>query len=154
MPKNCIKSVVNKYRIIIDKAREDIFQNLPISQASYKQLTEIAASLFVKFPHIHSGLSGLVIAGFGTEDIFPSLQSFLIDGVADNQLKYKIHQIDKIDLNNYASIIPFAQSEMVSSFMEGVEPSYEGFIEKCLSEIFEQYPSVIIDNIDKLSDFR
>ena len=50
-----------------------------------------------------------------------------------------------------ASIIPFAQQDVIATFMEGIAPSCEEEIRKQLSSIFELYPSAIIDNISKLS---
>ena len=97
--------------------------------------------------------SGIVITGFGEKDIFPSLKSFLIEGIINNQLKYKEDKYSKIDFENVtAEILPFAQKEMVFTFMAGVDPSYQMAIEKDLSEIFEQYPELIIDNIEKLDE--
>jgi hypothetical protein len=154
MPKNYIKVLTDKYGTIIDSAKEKIFQNLPMTRASSNQLTEIATGLLVKFPKgvSHSGISGFVIAGFGIRDAFPVLQSFLIEGVANDHLKHKADKAYEITVENNAAIIPFAQSEMVATFMEGIEPNYKMAIERDLSQIFEHYPEVIIDRIEKLDD--
>ena len=154
VPQDYLKNLIAKYRTVIDKAKKEVFENLPITRILSNQLTEIAVSLFAKFPRdiIYSGLSGVVIAGFGTKDIFPSLKSFLIEGIVNNHLKYKDEKYYEITFQNNATIVPFAQSEMVSTFMEGVEPSYEIAIENFLSRIFSEYPQVIIDKIEKIDD--
>jgi hypothetical protein len=146
--------LIDKYRNFIDKAKEEVFENLPITNTLSEQLTSIAVTLFVKFPEnvVSPHVSGVVIAGFGEKDIFPSLKSFLIEGIANNYLKYKEHKSDEINFQNGATIIPFAQSEMVYTFMEGVEPGYEIAIEEYLTQIFKEYPQVIVDNIEKLND--
>jgi hypothetical protein len=155
IPENCTKDLIDKYETIIDEAKKDVFENLPLNKPLSKRLTEVAVSLFVKFSDrfthekiLHS--SGVVIAGFGTDDIFPSLQSVLIEGVVNNNLKYKIYDATEITFQNDASIIPFAQHEMVDIFMEGVEPGYEALIEGYLSLIYEKYPEDIIDSIEEL----
>ena len=154
IPKNHIKDLKDKYGTIIDKAKEEVFEKLPINQTLSNQLTEIAVNLFVKFPKgvIHSGVSGVVIAGFGTMDIFPSLQAFTIEGITNNHLKYKEDRYIEITFQHDAAIVAFAQQEMVFIFMEGVEPNYQAAIERDLSQIFEQYPGVIVDSIEKLND--
>lgn len=151
MSQDCIKNIMRKYESIIDKCRDMIFQSL--NRKSQNQLKEIAASLFVKFLHSYTNLSGLVIAGFGTKDIFPSIRAFSIGGIADNKLKYQKNEKANadIDYNNEATIIPFAQSEMVHSFMTGVDPDYEMEIERYIFQILETYPSVIIDKIQNLN---
>lgn len=51
-----------------------------------------------------------------------------------------------------ASIQPFAQSEMVSTFMEGINPELQTQMDKCLSEIFHKYPDMITDSIKDIND--
>ncbi|RZN44067.1 MAG: hypothetical protein EF813_00195 [Methanosarcinales archaeon] len=155
IPENYTKDLIDGYETTIDEAKKDVLENLPLDKALSKQLTEVAVSLFVKFSDrfIHEKIlhsSGVVIAGFGTEDIFPSLQSVLIEGVVNNNLKYKIYDAAEITFQNSASIVPFAQHEMVDIFMEGVEPGYGMVIEEYLYQIFEKYPEDIIDSIEEL----
>ena len=51
-------------------------------------------------------------------------------------------------------IIPFAQSEMVAMFIEGVDPSYNKIISDYLSEYFEKYPDSIVDSIENVDTNR
>lgn len=154
IPSEHLKYLEKKYGKIFDTAKKDIFENLPFNKNASNQLNEIAIDLFVKFPErlVHTGISGLVIAGFGRRDIFPSLQEFLIDGITGSYLKQRKHRDREISFDNDASIIPFAQSEMVVTFMEGVDPNYEAAIEKDISQIVRKYPDIILDSIDKLNE--
>jgi polyhydroxyalkanoate synthesis regulator phasin len=110
IPKRYNKNILEKYEEVIDKAREDVFEKLPISRRDLNRLKETAASLFSKFPEgiVKEDLSGVVIAGFGEKDTFPSLESFDIEGIVNNKLKYGEHHTAKIDFDMGASIIPFA----------------------------------------------
>lgn len=76
----------------------------------------------------------------------------MLEGIANNYLKYQADKNIKITFDNNATIVPFAQSEMVATFMEGVEPGYETVIENFLSHILNEYPQIIIDKIDKIDD--
>lgn len=150
IPKTHSKDLL-KYRKIIEEAKKNVFERLPISTALSILLTEIATSLFSKFPKEISppSLSGVVIAGFGDKDIYPSLRSFFLEGITNNVLKYKKGVEHKVSLKG-AAIIPFAQHDMVYTFMEGISPDYEEEIEKYFSQICEKYPKIIFENINKL----
>jgi len=150
IPKTHIKDIIDKYGDIIDKARKDVFGKLPIYGVSLDQLKKISASLFSKdiFP---SGISGVVVAGFGEKNTFPSLKFFDIQGIINNKLKYKYNEMpfENIDFENTAAVIPFAQGEMVTTFMEGIDPLLHNQIEDFLSKIFDKYPEVIVESIKK-----
>lgn len=147
IPKNYIENITNKYMDIIDKARKEVFEELPFTTDSLNQLKNISGSLFSKdiFP---SGISGVVIAGFGEKDTFPSLKSFDIEGIVNNKLKYKERISSEINFEISATIIPFAQIEMVATFMEGIDPYLQNHIESYLAEIFDKYPETIVENIE------
>ena len=149
IPKNFNRNLIEKYEKTISKEIKEVFEELPISTVHENQLKKIAASLCTKFREgiQRGGISGAVIAGFGEKDIFPSLESFHFEGIVYNKLKYKKHISQKIDFQTTASLIPFAQSEMVAIFMEGVDPSYRAVEESYLSRIFSEYAVIIVDNI-------
>ena len=149
IPNNHIEDIIEKYAEIIDKAIDEIFEKIPISKHHLNQLKEIAGNLFSKFHILSSDFSGVVIAGFGEKDSFPSLKAYAIEGIVLNRLKYKkIYSVD-IGLKTEASIIPFAQRDMVDTFMEGIDPSYRILEESYMSEIFEEYKDLIINNMTK-----
>lgn len=78
---------------------QEVFQELPISKLHSDQLKETAASLFSKFPDsIDTEISsGVVIAGFGEKDIFPSIKAYEIEGIVNNKLKYRESLSDEIN---------------------------------------------------------
>lgn len=157
IPDSFSDDLKEKYGNLILKAQEEVFEKLPLTPDSADKLTEIAINLFTKFL---TGLmvrntSGIVIAGFGTEDICPVLESFSIEGKISNYLKYKKNEDACAEINfekNSAAIIPFAQSEMVSTFMTGADPNYHNAIDTDMEQIFISYPQILVDNIDCLSD--
>jgi histone H3/H4 len=154
IPENFNKDIIDKYKEIIEKTIEEVFERLPISKNHSNQLKKIAGSLFSKFPENiqTTDTSGVVIAGFGEKDTFPSLDSFHLEGIVNNKVKYKEHISQKIDFKTIASITPFAQREMVATFMEGIDPYLQNNMEGYLSEIFDKYPEIIVENIEKFND--
>lgn len=151
IPENHARNTIRKYGNIIDEIREKVFEKLPLSPSIVNKLRHISASLFSK-NIFQVDVSGLVIAGFGEKDTFPSLKSFDIEGVVNNKLKYKEGLSGKIDFEKTARIIPFAQGEMVATFMEGIAPDLENQIEGYLSKVFGGYPEIIVESIEKFDD--
>ena len=154
IPKRYNKNIIIKYRKIIDEAIKKVFEKAPLSINHINQLKKIASSLFSKFPEAiqNIDISGVVIAGFGERDTFPSLESFHLEGIANSKLKYKNYKSAKIDFAVSASIIPFAQREMVDTFMEGIDPDYRIIEESYLSQIFNNYAGIVIESMRKYDD--
>lgn len=145
------RAIVTKYKETIDKAVREIFEKLPLASESLSQLTSIAGNLFCKFPEgvQKRDISGIVIAGFGEDEIFPSLESFFPEGIALDKLKYRPHISRRVDFGAESAIVAFAQTEMVATFMEGVDPSYRNLEEAYLSELFQAYAERIVATIKK-----
>jgi hypothetical protein len=81
--------------------------------------------------HLPDRLTGLVFAGFGEKEIFPSLVSFEVYGVVAGKLKYqKRHDFD-VDRKRMtvATVLPFAQQEMVDRFIYGLDNQ---FLQLCI----------------------
>jgi hypothetical protein len=79
-------------------------------------------------------LSGLVFAGFGRQEVFPSLLGFHIDGIIANKLKKKKTDEERTGRESiYAKILPFAQREVVDRFLVGIDPELETGISNYLA---------------------
>ena len=132
----------DEYRKTVRRLRAVIFQKLPVDSGISRKLNEIAFHVLTK-----EGVSGagVVIAGYGTRDIFPALEAFNVDGIFGNILKFRRRPPYAVGRDNSAMILPFAQSEMVSSFMEGVDPGYQSFIDKAVREMLDSYSSTLLD---------
>jgi ribosomal protein S17E len=154
IPENFNKKLMVKYKDVISKEIKNIFERLPLSKTDSEKLRKIASNLFSKFPEgiEKQDLSGVVIAGFGEKEIFPSIESFLIEAKVNNRLKYMKAVSSKIDFVTNASIVPFAQREMVDVFMEGADPSYLISEKSYLSQLFKDYAEILIDNIGEYND--
>lgn len=151
IPKTHMARIQSKYGSLIRKATQDVFEDLRISPVSRRRLAYIAASLFVK-DFFSQNISGLVIAGFGDKEAFPSLRAFDMEIIAGSKLKHRERTVGQITYDNDASVISFAQSEMVNTFMEGVDPVLQKYIAEDLSHIFDKYPEIIVQSIRKFDD--
>lgn len=147
--KQKLDSFRKKYLADIRKIRKDTFEKLPVEQSLSNKLDKIAVWLFFKFCEsiTNKGESGLVIAGFGNDETFPSLVNYTVSGVADGFLKFKSIGNPKVTFDNGAAIVPFAQKEMVVRFMEGVDPLVLSFVSSGLRKFANEYPKIIFDKI-------
>lgn len=123
------QKVLERYGQFIEGLIEKRFTGIPVSEKSHNLLLEICAFLPVKdiFPDTYAGV---VISGFGDKDIYPSLISYDLEAVILNHLKYRRDREFRIQSDMPAAIVPFAQSEMVFTFMEGIDPDYEQLLER------------------------
>jgi len=154
IPKNSNKTIIDEYNEIIERAIKGVFQELFLSKSDLVKLKKIGSNLFSKFTKrfISPNISGVAIAGFGEKDTFPSIKSFNIEGIAINKLKYQEDISEKIEFNKNASIIAFAQKEMVVTFMEGIDPYYRNIEESFQAEILNDYMRIMIDSLDKYTN--
>lgn len=152
LPKRHEETIKRIYQDVIREKKKFVFEKLPISSATSRKLTEIAAKLFTTFAMQSSLQTGVVVAGFGKDDIFPSIYSYLLEGTVAGKLKYVRVRDTQISRSVTSSVLPFAQQEMVYSFMEGVNPDYQQIIDESIEQIISRLPEEIIDSIDKLSD--
>lgn len=145
------KEILKEYRDLIKNSIDEVFQELPLSKKSANQLIKLSGIVCTRdlFP---TNPTGIVIAGFGKNELFPSVFGIITSGVTIGILKYRIVQDTQIDESNTATIIPFAQSEMVSTFIEGIDPEYSGLIDGVLEKIVSDYPKKLVENLTNIND--
>jgi len=87
-------------------------------------LYELARLLICKRAILLECLSGIVIAGFGEKEHFPAMQVYDIGEIYCDRLKYTLKSSPKITGKDPAVIEHFAQSDMASTFLDGVSPAF------------------------------
>ena len=92
-----------------------------------------------------------MIAGFGEIDIYPRLKEFIMEGLIEDKLRFRSQRDVQIGAKTSASIIPFAQSEVVRSFMEGMDPDLEELLDKFHDKVFANYPNILLNHIPNLT---
>jgi hypothetical protein len=148
-PKNHRQRLLRRYRRTIQAQIKNIFENLVLSRTTRNQLISMAIDCFSK-RRFRQTCSGFVIAGFGETEIFPSVVAYEAESVINNRLKYalfkqKSHTIKNVQ--NDAVVIPFAQDDVVKTFVEGADPEYQSLVESQISNILEVYPEHIVNDM-------
>jgi hypothetical protein len=92
--------------------------------------------------------TGVIVAGFGTDELFPSLVSYEVFGTVRGQLRiFKTNDVDIDRGGTRAKVIPFAQKEMVERFLYGLDDS----IERKITEFCKQsVPSIREQTVEHL----
>lgn len=88
--------------------------------------------------------SGVVIAGYGDEEIFPSAFSYHVSGRLGDFLQCSLDRQSIVNHKMQGGIMPFAQREMVDMFMSGVAPAMAHGIEAGLNRIFSSIPDRLV----------
>ncbi|XZI40716.1 hypothetical protein ACSXEP_07240 [Clostridium perfringens] len=93
----------------------------------------VKISALAQTKDIFFNYTGIVVAGFGNDELFPVLSEYYVEGIINGKLKYKLNTVSKIysthtSENKTSEIIPFAQQEMVYSVLNGIDPRLENLI--------------------------
>lgn len=123
---------------VFDQAAEE-------QRAAARALAEIA---LVKV-HPFQGSTGLVVAGFGTEDLFPTLAAFEIHGFISGHVKFsRSHMVDIDRDGERARVIPFAQREMVERFLYGLDDDIQRKITQFCKLALPSIRGHVLDQLD------
>ena len=129
------KELKQKIKVCLKDLIEHVFKDYQLKRPTMTKLFEIG--FFCVQRHAFQGTSsGVVIAGFGESEIYPSVITYEIAGIFNNRLIYR--EVDKkTKLSNSSSqvgIVAFAQEDMVATLMNGINPALQKFIESLLAQ--------------------
>lgn len=155
MSKKFEKSLENKLNEFSNEIMISVFQKSPLSVTQKKKLISIIIDAVVRdqFP---DSISGIVIAGFGEDELFPSLRNYFIEAFVNGKLKYKGDEKkgNDIGIETGAIVRSFAQSDVVYTFLEGIDQKYRKNKREYLERIFSDYPSVLVENLRELKNLN
>lgn len=125
--KTTVSKVRKKYKVLFQEARKNVFEDLPLKPAAVSCLNRIGIEFLTR--DVFGPLeSGVVIAGFGEKEFFPRLYSYRIEGRVIGMLRMVRDHESELSAESSASVIPFAQQEMVHTFMRGIDPGFDQFV--------------------------
>lgn len=132
---------VDKYHSLIEEIIKATI-NIPVDEEILNRFIRIGSCLICK-NELYGDVSGVIVAGFGEEELYPSLYCFEIEGMYNGILKLHKKVQSNISVNKSAQIVPFAQQEMVHSFLTGINPDLRGVMDEVLYDILDVYPSFV-----------
>ena len=100
---------------------------------------------------------GIVIAGYGGDDLYPSLASFQTDGVICGHLKIVPNSNSTISAKQPSAVFTFAQRQGARMFIRGIDPDFQSFIEGHIRTILPGIADIVrpyMKNKSKVSILR
>jgi len=119
---------INGFAVYPSKDKTEIFRLLAMFLIS-KEITLIRRD------------TGIVIMGYGTDDLFPSFEEVVINGLFYKGLNYREEPGVKISSGERSYIEAFAQDDVVRTYLYGID---DGF--------YENMPGDILAIMDTLTD--
>lgn len=126
--------------------KDTIFQDLPLPVDFSDRFRRISRLMLQKLSQ-RQGLSGIVIAGFGRDDVFPRLREFSPDFFVGKRLKRHRSAPTDITAQSTAVVQAFAQSDMTQVFMDGIEPTLQTAIDEYVRGLAAEIPDLILDGM-------
>lgn len=104
----------------IDTIHHLITTTIPwISSKDLSLLNEEICKLFDK-KFFRNNFTGLTFAGYGENEIFPNMIHVHLGGIINNDLRYTIIETKNIQENDPAFILPLAQTDVMQTFLFGI----------------------------------
>lgn len=124
-----------------------IFEGIEITEPIENALLE-QYYLHLRSPSFIGLKTGVVFAGFGEKEIYPSISSILIADVVDNRLRIDEGYSDKISNENNGSIAPFAQTDVINMFIKGIDPQLDKTYLSTFRKVLEKFTAKLIEIIE------
>ena len=148
LPKNCRQKLRAKYRKNLADLKRNVFGKLPMTSSAKGSLTTIAIEVLLR-TCFGRGRSGLVVAGFGESEHKPAVVHVVVEGMVENRPRFVVDDRTSINLDNTASVLCFAQREMVETFMDGINGDLRSYMEDSVGVLFRGVTNAIMDRIDQ-----
>jgi hypothetical protein len=152
LPSGFESKLARMYRRQIDSIGEGILGKYQLSSKSKAQLRKIAVRVLCCDSVWPDSISGLVIAGFGEDEVFPSLWSCSPHLIAAGKVIYAPGKRLSISHAADALIVPFAQRDVADTFIQGVDPEFQSVVESALSELSAKISQVVLDRVPGIDD--
>lgn len=143
------KNVVVAHDKELAQARNNIFGQFPLDQDDMTALDELARAVLISKRQSNQ-MSGLVFAGYGEDEMYPSLHALEIDGVIAGHLKHA--DAEKVDIDRTVAtgaVIPFAQRDVTDRYLHGADPRFERAVVDYFTDTARRVGNEVVDALLK-----
>jgi hypothetical protein len=98
------------------------------------------------------GYSGVVISGFGHDDVFPKLYEYFADGIVCGRVRFWENTSKLITADNASFVLPFADSEVINTLLNGVSASFYAKFGEEVYKTVMALPELLLSQIIELND--
>ncbi len=115
--------------------------------------TRIMVRASLRTAHESPWSSGVVVTGFGTKQLFPAMSHYVVDKVVGGKVRaWKVNSVC-IGEDTSASICPFAQRDMIRTFMEGMHSDYpqvlKEFVDEAIELLIQHFSEQVKDSLSE-----
>ena len=115
-----------------------------IGEPLLAELVEKICSVFNK-DFMRNGYVGLAFAGYGENNIFPQMLHLHISGIANNIIRYTTIENVAITEEQMSTITPLAQTDVMQTFLFGINDSF-------INDIGKELPRQIQSGVNSIDD--
>lgn len=134
----------NFIKYFIEKHGKDLEQYIKIKPEcnfdikTQQNLIKMCAYVISKSNFIFENYSrtGLAFLGYGDKEIFPAIYTYEIWAIVDRNLIYKFTESNHIGVDNRLKIYSFGETDVVRTFMGGINPDFKDKIFEAIEYSF------------------
>lgn len=130
------EKVVSDYAKIIQELQNSLFRDVPLSNEIIDALRLLVQLLHTRQWFHPDHFSGIVFAGFGEPEPFPSLYIYSVGTVVSSKLRWTKADDAHVDRRHPVIIVPFAQTDMIDLFCSGIYPSLKDRLADIIAKSF------------------
>jgi hypothetical protein len=112
--------VVRDFADVIEEMIAYGFSEFKLDAAAVQRLREIAVLCVVKNLFLED-VTGLVFAGYGSEERYPVVVTYFLSAIVGGIAKRAVVGVDAVDNENRSRIRLFADSEVTDAFIRGID---------------------------------
>jgi hypothetical protein len=149
---------VKANRAIIESEMKEVFSDFTINEKTKEELIELFMTDLVKIEIAWwRGMNaGVVFSGYGDKEIFPSAIDFRLFGRLGKNVLHTDFGISDVIHDSNAWILPYAQTEVINTFVRGMDPDFKEGIFDELKDLTEGIINIVgkkhTEEINKLKD--
>ena len=149
LPENALSLLRKDLRSTLTNIKKEIFGNLPFKPSTKRLLSTLAIELLTHH-YFGSFQCGLVVAGYCEKQYLPALVSYELEEMVLSKPRSTIIHDDVVSEPGDSYVFPFAQKDMVNTFMEGIDEKMNNFMMETTSELFSGVLTSIVQTVEKL----
>jgi hypothetical protein len=130
--------IVNAYAKAIDQVETQVFDGINLSAPIRRDLRKTVAFMFGKEWFHPDDETGVVIAGMGDSEPFPTLLYYRVGTVAAGKLRYVQATEARIGSTSTAAVMPFAHRETIDMIINGIHPD---LLKKVIADVDHRIPA-------------
>lgn len=131
--------VLSGYASILDDLEQDAFSGAKLPKDIRVGLRTTLRYFLTSASFVAGDYSGVVIAGMGEAEPFPSVLVCKFGPMVKNKLRFHLFDHATITHTDTAMVMPFAQRETIDMIIEGIHPDLKVKMPEFLTESFKHY---------------